>query len=107
MPYTQAGLPFSGRSSLARHHSRQAAEALAPLRGRKKHALLAWARQHPCWTDAGAAEALGWPLSSLCSLRNALMDDGYVQAVGTTLGRYGVNVTVYEVTPGTEAPCSN
>jgi hypothetical protein len=98
VPYTQLGIPWNGRSAIARHNGQRAAESLAPLRGRKKHRLLEWARQVGTFTDAGAAECLGWPLSSLCSLRNALMDEGYIRAIGSTEGRYGKTVTVYEPT---------
>ncbi len=46
-------------------------------------------------TDHGAAEHFGWPLSSICSIRNGLVDRGLVEAVGVCVGRYGKKVTIW------------
>jgi hypothetical protein len=65
-------LPFSGRSPIARHHSAQAAEAAAPGRATKTLQylrLLAEAGERGL-TDHETVKATGWPLSSVCSIRN-------------------------------------
>jgi hypothetical protein len=95
MPYTDQRLPFSGRSPLARHHSYQAAVAAGQTRGRKRRQYLDWLAAVRQATDHGAAEALGWPLSTVCSVRNACVDHGQVEAWGSAQGRYGKRVTIW------------
>lgn len=88
-------LPFSGRTPLARHHSYLAAEAAHATRGAKTAAYLAWLRAHGPASDHEAADALGWPLSSICSIRNGVSDQ--VRAVGRTISPYGRACTSWEV----------
>jgi hypothetical protein len=97
MPYTDTtpALPFSGRTPISRHNSYKAAVAAQAGRGAKTRRYLDWLREVGDATDHGAAECLGWPLSSVCSIRNALVDDGLVVAVGSQMGRYNRSVTVW------------
>jgi len=95
VPFTDQRLPFSGRTLLSRHNSYKAAVAAQAGRGAKTRAYLDFIRRAGHVTDWGAAECLGWPLSSITSIRNALLDAGLVEAVGSQVGRYGRVVTVW------------
>lgn len=97
MPYTgdTLQLPFSGRSPISRQNSYLAAEAQRSTRGTKKLRLVAYLRTVEMATDQGLAEALSLPLSSICSLRNALMSEGLIVCVGHTMGRYNCRVSLY------------
>lgn len=74
-----ASLPYSGRTSISRHHSAKAAQAAAETRVTKTLQyleLLKHAGDHGL-TDHEAAAAMGvalrvkqFPLSSVCSIRN-------------------------------------
>jgi hypothetical protein len=91
--YTQSGLPFSGSSPSSRQRSYEAAEAAAPQRTEKSLAylrLLGEAGKRGV-SDHDASRALGWPLSSVCSIRNGCGE--LVEPAGTTLGLYGRDVT--------------
>lgn len=97
MPYTQDSLrlPFSGRSPISRQNSYLAAEAQRATRGTKKLRIVAYLRTVEMATDQGIAEALNLPLSSVCSLRNALMSEGVVECVGRALGKYHHPVSLW------------
>ncbi len=95
MPYTQLGIPFSGRTPLSRQHSYLAAEAVATTRGEKKRRIVRYLDTVRAATDQGIAEATGIPLSSVCSLRHRLREDGLIREVGRATGRYGHPVTVW------------
>jgi transcription initiation factor IIE alpha subunit len=97
MPYTDDSLmlPFSGRSPISRHNSYLAAEAQRSTRGTKKLRIVEYLRSVEMATDQGIAEALYLPLSSVCSLRNALMSDGVVECVGRAMGRYNHPVSLW------------
>jgi hypothetical protein len=98
MPYTatEPSLPFSGREPLARQHSYLAAQAASRTRGPKLQAMIDFFKTHRQCTDEGLAEGLFLPRSSVCSLRNALVDRGQVRAVGRTTGRWGHAITIWE-----------
>ena len=96
--YGQPELPFSGRSPRSRHNSYKAAESQRFTRGTKKLAVLAYIREHRAVTDQGLVNGLTHlkiPLQSICSLRNALVSDGLVEAVGDAMGAYGRTVTLW------------
>jgi hypothetical protein len=42
-----------------------------------------------------AADDLGWPLSTVCSVRNGLVDRGLVEVAGTILGKYSKTVALW------------
>lgn len=97
MPYTDSNpsLPFSGKTSVSRHTSHQAAVSAAASRASKSDQYLAWLREVRIATDWGTAEHFQWPLSSVCSIRNALVDKGLVEVAGITMGRYGKQVALW------------
>lgn len=97
MPYTKDSLrlPFSGRSPISRQNSYLAAKAQRATRGTKKLRIVAYLRTVDMATDQGIAEALHLPLSSVCSLRNALMSEGLVECVGRTMGVYNHPVSLW------------
>lgn len=64
-------------------------------RAGKAARYLKWLRSVGKATDHGAAEHFRWPLSSVCSIRNGLVDKGRVTAVGICQGRYGKKVTIW------------
>lgn len=99
MPYTdtQPSLPWSGRTPRSRQASYDAAVSAAETRQAKCALYLAWLKQVGQATDHGAAEHFNWPLSSICSIRNLLMDRGMVTALGDCIGRYGKKVTIWTV----------
>lgn len=75
MSYTAQGLPFAAGS----HESWTAAEKAATRRGQKTLLYLRYlARYGPCSDHETAAYHL-WPLSSVNSIRNALMHAGLVE----------------------------
>lgn len=95
MPYTQVGLPFQGTSPIARQNSYIAAESVAAARGVKTQWYLAYLRQVKQATDHQAARRLKVPRSSICSIRNALCTAGLVEAVDSTIGKYGKRCTLW------------
>jgi len=99
MPYTatQPALPWHGKTVTTRHTSHQAAVSASATRGHKSDRYLAWLASVPLATDWGAAEHFGWPLSSICSIRNGLVDRGLVEVAGTCQGRYGKTVALWRV----------
>lgn len=97
MPYTdtQPPLPWSGKTPTSRHCSQQAAVSASQARVWKSGLYLTWLREVQHATDHGAQEHFGWPLSSVCSIRNGLVDRGLVTAIGSCVGRYGKAVTIW------------
>jgi predicted transcriptional regulator len=95
MPYLNGELPFSGTTPGARQNSYRAAEAQRSTRGTKKLKMLAYIRQHGRVTDQGLGEALGLPIQSICSLRNALCAEGLVTHVGHAMGRFNHRVSLW------------
>ena len=103
MPYTDQGLPFSGSTVTTRHTSHQAAVAASAKRGEKSTRYLGWLSMVGVATDWGAAEHFSWPLSSVCSIRNGLVDRGLVEVAGITTGRYHKQVAIWRVVQRREA----
>lgn len=79
MPYTEQGLPFASGSRT----SRKAAVAASATRQTKTARYLKHLAKAGPQTDWEASIALSLPLSSICSIRNGAIDDGYVER-GTT-----------------------
>jgi len=84
------------------HASRRSAERLIARRAqgpKLRRLLLAYA-------DAGARgataseieEAAGLMVQSICSLRKAAVDRGWLVAIGERMGRHGVEQTVHRLT---------
>jgi len=86
-------LPFSGLFPISRHCGYLAAKSAARMVGAKviKYRQFLACRDHA--TDHEAAAFLGWPLSTICSLRNGLVARGLVEPDGIGLSPYGKNVT--------------
>lgn len=96
MPHTDPGqgaLPFSGRTQTSRHTSYLAAVAAQATRPLKRTRYLAWLQANGPATDHQAADALGYPLSTICSLRNGCFDRAEVEAHDDVMGAYGRRVT--------------
>jgi len=98
MPYTdtQPSLPWQGKATTSRHTSHEAAVSASATRVQKRAKYLSWLRQVGMATDWGAAEHFNWPLSSICSIRNGLVDLGMVAAAGTCDGKHGKKVTLWQ-----------
>lgn len=105
MPYTesQPSLPWSGKTPQSRHCSQQAAVSAAATRVYKSQRYLDWLRRVGRASDHQAADDLGWPLSSICSIRNGLFDRGQIAVAGTIEGKYGKTVTLWRTTTLLEA----
>lgn len=95
---TTPSLPFQGNTLTSRHCSAQAAISAADTRVWKSAQYLTWLLEVGGATDHGAALHFDWPLSSICSIRNGLVDRGLVEVGGTSMGRYGKTVTVWQPT---------
>lgn len=93
----QPALPFSGKTQTSRHCSQQAAAAASLKRAAKAMKYLGWLASVEKATDAGAAEHFGWPLSSICSIRNGLFDRGCIAVYGVTKSRFNKSVTLWKV----------
>lgn len=98
MPFTrtQPALPFQGRTPTSRHTGYRAARAEAPKRETKTARYLSWLCAVGKATDEGAAEALGYRISTICSIRNALVRQRKVEALGEAPGSCGVAVTIWQ-----------
>lgn len=94
---TQPSLPWSGKTPTSRHCSHQAAVSAAQTRVYKSHVYVEWLLRMGRLSDHQAADDLGWPLSSICSIRNGLVDRGKVEVAGTIEGKYGKRVTLWRV----------
>lgn len=95
MSTPQPDLPFSGKTPRSRQNSYLAAVSASSTRIEKSARYLVWLREVGSATDHGAAEHFDWPLSSICSIRNGLVDRGVVTAIGDCVGRYGKRVTIW------------
>ena len=99
MPFTQNGLPFARGS----HTSHKAAVSAGRNRGAKLAALMVLYRTAGAvgLTDPEARRFLQTacgvevPISSICSLRNQLIEDGIVGKAGERVGDFGKAVTVW------------
>lgn len=74
MPHTNLGLPFAAGS----HTSHKAAVSAAVTRKTKTARYLRLLAEKGARTDHEAHQALGLPLSSICSIRNNVVDCGLV-----------------------------
>jgi hypothetical protein len=97
MPYTrtQPELPWQGKTPRSRRNSYDAAVGAQSTRVWKSAQYLAWLRQVGRATDHGAADHFGWPLSSICSIRNGLVDRGLVTDIGEAMGKHKKRVTIW------------
>ncbi len=99
MPFTDQRLPFARGS----HTSHKAAVSAGRNRGAKLAALMALYREYGSagLTDTEASRGMSKtcgcivPIQSICSLRNALMEDGIVGKGGERVGDFGKAVTVW------------
>lgn len=68
-------VPFSGRTRETRHASYTGAVHATLARGEKVAALLQLVRNHGPITMQEIAGVTGWPISSVCSLLDAVRDE--------------------------------
>ena len=92
MPFTpdQLQIPFGGRSPASRHRSYKAALGQRALRGAKRRRMMAYIDENGPTTDTelyGALQPI--TMGGVCSLRNSLVADGYLEEAGEKLGPYG------------------
>jgi hypothetical protein len=92
---TQPPLPFQGATPRSRHTGYKAALAEAPKRETKTARYFAWLCAVGQATDEGAAEALGYRISTICSIRNGLVRQLKVAPLGEARGSCGVAVTIW------------
>jgi hypothetical protein len=81
MPYTEQSLPFARRS----HTSYLAAKGEASTRAEKSSRYLRYLASRENATDHEAADALGFGLSSINSIRNGLVIAGLVERLGISI----------------------
>jgi len=101
MPYTDTetfSMPFSGAENLSRHTSYQGALSASERVGRQCLELLTAYRRLGPLTDAAAAHVLGVERTTICARRNELKRRGFVQAIDTVKGDYGVSNTRWGLT---------
>lgn len=82
MPYTEQSLPFSGSTAMSRHASFTGAQAAARSRREKTLRYVDLLKSQGPLTDQDAAAMLGWPLSSINSIRNGLSMVNLIEARG-------------------------
>ncbi len=91
-------LPFAGVTPISRHRSAQAAQAASRGRVTKtRHyvALLAEAGEAGL-SDHETVRLTGWPLSSVCSIRNGAVRAGLVApSARVGVSPYGLQVTCW------------
>lgn len=97
MPYAM-GLPFV--SGAGAHTSRKAAvRQRAKGRGAKTQRYLGYLYDRGPRIDHDSAADLGWPLSSICSIRNGAMDCGLVgRGVAIKRSRFGEDCFTWMLT---------
>ena len=94
----QPSLPFQGRPPIARHCGHEAAKAAARSRVWFSARYLAWLCEVGMATDHGAAEHFGCEVSTICSTRNALVEQGLVDSFGKQDGPRGKPNTFWRPT---------
>lgn len=104
MPYAQ-GLPFSGKTLTSRHCSERSAVSAGETRVWKAERYRQYLQRVGRASDHQAADDLAWPLSSICSIRNGLVDRGMVEPAGTIEGKYHKRVTLWRLVLVTAAMC--
>jgi len=95
VPYTdtQPPLPWNGETVTSRHTSHQAAVSASKTRVYKSALYLQWLRRVGRGSDHDASDQLGWPLSSINSIRNGL--GKAIEPAGITVGKYGKKVALW------------
>lgn len=78
----QEPLPWSGSNQASRHSSQRGAAQAAESLEDKRAALLAFLRRWRRATDEQIETSLEFRRSSVCSIRNSLVRDGFVVADG-------------------------
>lgn len=96
--------PVSGRTSRSRHSSATGAQAAASVHGARTLAYLALLGRHADGlNDDTAGRLLGIYRTSVCSIRNAVMDVGLVEETGrfdvATFGSRSTRRQRYRLTP--------
>lgn len=95
MPYTEQSLPFARDS----HESHSAAVRAAATRETKTRAYIRLLAKRGPLTDHEARAAMGWPLSSVCSIRNGAITCGLVEKGGyAKQGPYDRACRVWQLT---------
>lgn len=90
-------LPFSGRSPIAKHASRSGAVAAAGTLSTKKLKYLDLLATQGPHTDQDAAERLHMQLCAINSTRNALVDEGVVEAGDLVKTAWGTWRTTWRI----------
>ncbi len=91
-------LPFSGATPISRHRSAEAAQAASSTRVTKTRRYLEWLEQagEAGLSDHETVRLTGWPLSSVCSIRNGAVRAGLVvPASRVGVSPYGLQVTCW------------
>lgn len=88
MGYLDSGLPFSGSTRMSRHASYTGAKAAESARVGKTRRYLELLKEQGSLSDHAVAAMTGWGLSSVCSIRNGVIElvepEGFdEQTVGT------------------------
>lgn len=91
-------LPFSGRSPIARHASFSGAVQASPTLSTKKRRYLDLLATHGPLTDQDAAAKLSMQLCAVNSTRNALVDEGLVEAADVVKTAFGTTRTRWTIT---------
>lgn len=94
MPYTQSGLPWAKGSNT----SYKAAASIDPKRRGEKTRLYMRCLGLYAETDHEMARRLNVPLSSITSIRNALVQAGLVKKYGEVVGPYGKDCATWCLT---------
>jgi len=76
MPHTQDGLPFQGSTPASAHASYTGARQAVKTHGEKVSAYLQLLTNAGALTDHEAAALMHCGLSSICSIRNSLIEQG-------------------------------
>lgn len=97
MPYTDAGLPFSGSTPLSSHCSCSGAEDAKGRALTQTVRYLAALRQQGPLTDAEAAKLLGIERSSVNARRAVLVKAGLVIADSVRKGPTGAKNTTWKL----------
>lgn len=91
MPFTDQGLPFSGRDRDARHASWTGSQAAAATRAGKTQRYLELLQTHGPLSDHAVAALTGWGLSSVNSIRSGVEE--LVVAEGFDTAQFGTRTT--------------
>jgi len=95
---TREGLPWSGRTPISRHRSAQAAQAASATRVTKslRYLQLLDEAGQAGLSDHQAHALTGWPMSTVCSVRNGTVRAGLVVAGDrVALSPFGLKLTTW------------